>query len=133
VTFAVATTAQIGLGIKQQRDVEKAQEESAAVEQAVQGEQVARARRTNIRQAAVKRAQIENVAAASGQEGSSAVIAGTQQIAGDVSRNIGNIKTAEVFSSKRTAAQQNLFSAQQTSPLQLIAGAAQQGAIAFKS
>ena len=129
VVFAVATGANIAMDIKQQKKIEKAQEKQANVDRANKGEEAARARRTTIREAMTKRAQVENIAGAAGQTGSSAAIAGVQQITGDASENIGSINTSLSLSNLQTQAQQNLFNAQRTSPLRLIGGAVQQGAV----
>lgn len=132
-TFAAATVVDTALGIRQQKKVEEATEKAQEVDIASQNEQASRARRKTIKEAMVKRAQVENVAGATGQTKSSAVVAGTQQITGDVAENIGNINTSLALSSAATSAQGAINRAQQTSPLQAIAGVTQQAALASQS
>jgi Flp pilus assembly protein TadB len=131
--FAGATAVSINEQRKQQKRSERAQSNQQAVDIARQGEEATRARRATIKEAMTKRAQIQNVAGAFGQEGSSAVVAGTQQITGDVGQNIGEISTALSLSSLTTKAQGAFFKAQQPSTLGIVAGAVQQGATLFKS
>lgn len=132
-TFAVATAANVGLQVKQNQDVEKAQKRKQELERAKQSDEAQRSRRNVMKEAAVKRAQVENVAGATGQQQSSAAIAGTQQIESEAAANIGQINTAVGYSTAISNANQNIANARQTSPLQQIAGAVQQGSIAFKS
>ena len=133
IVFATAASASTVLDIKQQKEIAKAQEKQQQVDIATQNEKASRARRATIKEAMVKRAQIENVAGATGQSKSSAVAAGTQQVTGDAAENIGSINTSLALSSAATAAQGAVNKAQQTSPLQAIAGVAQQGALASQS
>lgn len=132
-TFALATVVNVSEQRRQNKKIEAAQEKQQQVDIASQNEEAARARRATIKEAMVKRAQIENIAGATGQTKSSAVTAGTTQITGDVAENIGNINTALSLSRAGTAAEADLFKAQQTSPLQTLAGVTQQASIAFKS
>ena len=132
-TFATFAAVSTVLDIKQQKKVAEATEKAQEVDIAAQNEKASRARRATIKEAMVKRAQVENVAGATGQSKSSAVVAGTQQITGDVSENIGNINTSLALSRATTSAQGDINRAQQTSPLQAISRVTQQGAIAFKS
>ena len=132
IAFAVATTVSVVEERKRQKKTEAAQEELKKVDIASQNEKAARERRKTIKEAMVKRAQIENVAGATGQTASSAVVAGTQQITGDLAENIGNINTSLALSGAATSAQSALNQAQQVSPLQSLAGVTQQAAIAFK-
>ncbi len=131
-TFVVATVGSIGLQIKQQNKIEKAQKEQQKVDVANQNEKASRLRRASIKEAMVKRAQIENIAGAGGQQDSSAVAAGSAQLAGDVGENLRDIGRTVNLNNRATAAQGALFRAQQTSPLQSVLGATQQAAIAFK-
>lgn len=130
--FATATAASTVLQYKQQKKVEKAQKKRAAVESAMQGEEVARRRRQTIREAAMRRAEIENIAAATGQLESSAPIVAGQQVTAEEQTQLGEISTGLGIAKARTAAEQEVISAQQVSPLQTLAGTGQQAAIAFK-
>ena len=131
--FAVATAVNVSEQRKQAKRVRTATEKQASLERAIQGEEATRRRRTTIKEAAIKRAQIENIAGASGQRTGTAAVTSAQQVTGAAAQNIGQIQTGLSIARARTTAQQDIFEAQQVSPLQTISGVAQQAAIAFKS
>jgi len=131
--FIASTAISLFEGRRQQKQIERRQEERSAVERAVQGEEAARARRKTIREAQVKRAEIANVAAQTGMQESTAVTAGTQQIQSGASENIGQIQTDLALAGQLTQANQNILNAQRPSLLQQGAAAGQQAAIAFTS
>ncbi len=118
---------------KTQKKTEKANANIAKIDRAQQGEEAARSRRTSIREAQIRRAQIANVAGAAGQVDSSAIVAGTQQIDSSLNENIGNINTSLAFANARSVAQQSLIKAKRTSNLQILADTAIQSAGPFKS
>jgi hypothetical protein len=96
---------------RQQKKVEKAQEEQAEIERAVQGEQTARARRAERAKAQVARAEIENVAGSVGQTQSSASIAGQGFVTAQSASNIGAINTASAEANILTSAAQDVADA----------------------
>ena len=130
--FAATTGASIYMDVKQQKKIEAAQEKQAEIDRATQNEQAARSRRSTIRESMIKRAQIANVAGATEQGKSSSVVSSTQQITGDVGKNIGDINTSLSLANLQTNAQQSLYDAQRVSPLRQISGAGQQAALAFR-
>jgi len=131
VVFATATAGKAVLDIKQAKKVERAEELRQRVDVASQQEDASRRRRATVKEALIKRAQIENVAGATGQTDSSAVVAGTSQVTGDLAENIGNINTGTAFASASTAAQGRVNRARTSSPLQIGLGAVQQGSSIF--
>jgi hypothetical protein len=134
VPFAIATLFSTAVNVKQQKKIRRAEEERAGVERAVQGEEAARARRATIREAMVKRAEIENVAGAVGQQQSSAAISGAQGVTAQRNINLGDINTSLGLNNAMTGAQSRLLRAQQPSPLQQIGQAAQTAALSsFKA
>jgi hypothetical protein len=85
---------------------------------AMQNEQAAREKRSQIREARIKRAMVENTAAASGQGSGSAAIMGGQNVTGIAGQNLGNINSALSFSKLQGDANQKMLNAQgmSTSP-----------------
>lgn len=130
-SFGGATVANLYLQRKRQKKLEKAQKQAADVEKAQRGEEAARARRATIREAMVKRAQIENVAGASGQSTSSAAVSAAQQLTGEAASNIGQINTSLALGNLATNAQTAINKAQVPSTLEQVTGVAQQAALAF--
>ena len=125
VPFAIATLFTTAVSVRQQNRVARREEARAGVERAIQGEEAARSRRQTIREAMIKRAEIENIAGAVGQQGSSAAISGAQGVTAQRNTNLGDINTSLGLSNAMTSAQSNLLRAQQPSPLQQIGQAAQ--------
>jgi hypothetical protein len=103
---------------KQRSALRDAQKDNQKVEMAMQNEQAARERRTQIRESRVKRAMVANTAAATGQEGSSAAIVGGQAATAQAGANIGAINTAQSFANIQGISQQRMADAQgmSTSP-----------------
>jgi hypothetical protein len=96
---------------KRASEVEKAQKEQAETEMAIGAEKSARAKRTERAKAQVARADIENVAASSGQTTGSAAIAGGQSVASQASANISAINQRQAESAILSSAAQNVADA----------------------
>lgn len=133
VVFVGATAIQQQEEKKRAERIEEAQEETAAVERAIQGEQSARARRQQIKQARIARADIENIAAVTGQEAGSAAVSGAQATTGTAASNIGAIQKQTAGQAVLSRAQSKLFSEQNAAPsdLSVAAGTAKQVASIF--
>lgn len=93
---------------KQARKAADAQEKARDVGIASTNEQAARDRRSQIREARIQRAMVQNTAAASGATGSSAPIVGGQAATAQMGQNLGNINTAMSFSRTQGIANQNV-------------------------
>ncbi len=97
---------------KQAEGARNAQKEAQTMDMAVAGEEAARDRRQAIREARLRRAGVENMAATQGQSASSGVIAGGQNstaVAGTTSGYLANdLSGANV----RGIAHQNVYDAQ---------------------
>ena len=98
------------------RRVADAQEKSLNVQAAQTNEQAAQERRKQIREARIQRAQIENVAAFTGQQSSSAAMVGASGIQAGAATNIGNINTAQALAGAQTEAQRGVVQAQSIVP-----------------
>jgi len=105
-----------------QRETREAQAEQQELELAIQGEQAARERRSQISKGLVERSKIENAAAAGGQSLSSAAVVGGQDVASQVGTNIQSINTAVGSSNKLGQAQQKVANSGQVSTAGQIAG-----------
>jgi len=101
---------------KQAKKTEEAAEKVAESERAAEGEKAARQRRQQVKQARIARADIQNVAAVSGQSGGSAAISGAQNVTGTAASNIGAINKAKAGADATSGAQQNLFAEQIAPP-----------------
>lgn len=93
-----------------------AQEKSLNVQMAQTNEQAAQERRKQIREARIQRAQIENIAGATGQQSSSAALSGAAGIQAGAATNIGNINTAQSLAGAQTEASKGVVQAQSVIP-----------------
>lgn len=107
---------------KREKRTRAAQEQQTQVETANRAAEASRARRTQVREARRKQADIENIAATSGQTGSSAAIAAKGSIAASLGSNVGDIQTSLAEGSAVSRAQQDVFDADKKSDLERIAG-----------
>lgn len=96
--------------------VAAAQEKSLNVQMAQTNEQAAQERRKQIREARIQRAQIENVAGATGQQSSSAALSGASNIQAGAAANIGNINTAQSLAGAQTEASKGVVQVQSIIP-----------------
>lgn len=105
-------------------DVSDAMDKQRNVEISQQNEQAARDRRSQIREARIQRAMVENTAGAINQGGGSAAIVGGQQATAQAGQNIGAINTASSFASTLGEARQGVVDAQNkgTSPFSTLLG-----------
>ena len=111
-TIGAAGSLAAGAMNKRRGDVSDAMEKQRNVEIAQQNEQAARDRRSQIREARIQRAMVENTAAATGQDAGSAAISGGQNATAQAGINIGNINTAQAFSGAMSNARQGVADAQ---------------------
>lgn len=116
VVGAAATAYSVTQQQDYQSDVGDAQNRLREAEMAAQNEQAARERRNQIREARIQRAQVANLAASTGQGGSSAAIVGGQAASSQVAANIGSINTAMSSASVIGGAQQDLINTQARGP-----------------
>ncbi len=130
VAIGIGVASMIGGGIlsytasqqaaQSQRDaaegIAAAQQKSLDVQIAQTNEQAAQERRKQIREARIQRANVENLAASSGQQSSSAAMAGAAGIASGAASNVGAINTAQSLSSAQTEAQRGVVQAQSVVP-----------------
>ena len=96
--------------------VAAAQEKSLNIQMAQTNEQAAQERRKQIREARIQRAQIENIAGATGQQSSSAALSGAAGIQAGAAANIGNINTAQSLAGAQTEASKGVVQAQSIIP-----------------
>lgn len=116
----------IGTAVDQKKRADRAEEKGdklAALDRAQAADKAARERRKQIRQQSVAQAQIENAAAAQGQQGSSAPIAAAASVQAQVNENIGQINMTQAYGDARASLQQDIFNLQQPSNFQIAAGA----------
>lgn len=99
--------------------VEAAQKRAGNVEAAQRADQARKSRRAQIREARIRQAEIENVAAAGGQTTSSAAVAAQGSLQAQLGSNVGDIATALTFGSAKSKAQQDIFEASRKSKLEL--------------
>jgi len=97
---------------KQSRAIASAGKEKQQVEVAMQNEQAVREKRSQIREARIKRAMVENTAAVSGQGTGSAAISGGQNVTGIAGKNMGAINTSLSFANLQGQAEQKMLNAQ---------------------
>jgi len=96
---------------EQSRELRKAQEAERNIDIAKTNEQAARDRRSQIREARIKRAMVANTAAVSGQGAGSGAITGGQAVTQQAGVNVGNINTAMSWSNISGNAAQNTANA----------------------
>ena len=113
ITATIGAAGSLAAGAMNKRgDVSDAMEKQRNVEIAQQNEQAARDRRSQIREARIQRAMVENTAAATGQDAGSAAISGGQNATAQAGINISNINTAQAFSGAMSNARQGVADAQ---------------------
>ena len=113
ITATIGAAGSLAAGAMNKRgDVSDAMEKQRNVEIAQQNEQAARDRRSQIREARIQRAMVENTAAATGQDAGSAAISGGQNATAQAGINISNINTAQAFSGALSNARQGVADAQ---------------------
>jgi len=96
--------------------IERKQESVRKAEQSIQNAQAARQRRASVRKAQVARAQIENVAGATGQGGSSAPIVSAGGVSAQAGGTVSAINTNVMQQNRLTSAQTGLNKAMQAGP-----------------
>jgi len=101
---------------KQFKRTKKAQKVQRAVEGQIQSSRAARERRSAVSEAILARSGIQNVAAATGQGGSSAPIVAGGSVAGQAGRTVSTINTNVRQANLLTAAQENIFEAANAPP-----------------
>jgi hypothetical protein len=109
-----------------EKRVAKRNEEAKAVERAERASQAATARRQQVREARLRRAEVMNVAAGGGVEQSSAAIAATGALQQQLGTNLGNINTALGFGEAKSISEQNILDASRKSGLEIWSGVASQ-------
>ena len=108
----VASTA---VQYKQGKDVQEAQEEQAATEQAIAGEKSARARRKTMAAAQVARAEQENAAGVGGASKGSASITAGGNVAAQAAEQISSVNFIQDSADMKAAAAQNVQNAGRSS------------------
>jgi hypothetical protein len=104
------------------KDAEAKAEERAAVDRAVAADSAARKRRQQIREQNLARSRIENMAAAQGMQGGSAVIAASADVVSQSSENIGLINNTLASNQLSANLERDIFKLQQPSGFQQAAG-----------
>ena len=115
IVAAVATTVNVGVQYKQSKDIQEAQEEQAATEQAIAGEKSARARRQTMAKAQVARAEQENMAGVGGASKGSAAITAGGNVATQAAEQISNINFQQDAVDMQAKAAQNVNKAGRSS------------------
>ena len=116
-TWVAAGTAAVSAAVqyKQGKDVQEAQEEQAATEQAIAGEKSARARRKTMAAAQVARAEQENMAGVGGASKGSAAITSGGNVAAQAAEQISSVNFIQDSADMKAAAAQNVQNAGQSS------------------
>lgn len=116
ITAAVATVVtSTAVQYKQGKDVQEAQEEQAATEQAIAGEKSARARRKTMAAAQVARAEQENMAGVGGASKGSAAITSGGNVAAQAAEQVGSINRQQDQANMMSDAAQNVQNAGRSS------------------
>lgn len=122
VMFVIGTAAtaySVSEQQKQAAKIKSAQDDARKMDIALQGEQAAKDKRAQIREARIQRALVENAAGNTGMTGSSAAIVGGQAATQQAGVNVGNINTAQSVSKLQGIASQNIANAQNQGPSML--------------
>lgn len=122
LVFVAATGVSIVEEKRREKRVNEAQEKAAASEGATRAYEARKSRRQQIREARIKQAEIENQAAVTGQEGSSAAVAAGDSLQAQLGSNIGSINTALASGQAKTEAELDIFKAGKSSDLSRVAG-----------
>ena len=123
-TAVVAVVASTAVQYKQGKDVQEAQEDQAATEQAIAGEKSARARRKTMAAAQVARAEQENMAGVGGAGMGSAAITSGGNVAAQAAEQVGSINRQQDQATMMSDAAQNVQKAGQSSIGGLLVGQA---------
>jgi hypothetical protein len=111
VGSAVQSRKQAKKAASAQKKTQAAQEKQQSLERGQAQQTASKARRRQIKQSRIQRALVENQAEASGQGGSSAPIAGAQNVTQQAGSNIAGITTAAGQGTALAAARQNVANA----------------------
>jgi len=122
VAFVATTAVTVHEGRKREKRVAARQKEAQAVETAQRASEATRARRKQVREARLRRAEVENQAGTGGQTGSSADIAAGDSLTNQFGSNVGAIGTALAKGGLKSQAQQNIFDANRKSDLEVLSG-----------
>ena len=128
----MAGAAIVGVGLlvstnearRREKNVAKRQEEARGVERAERASQAAQSRRKQVREARLRRAEVQNQAAVTGTEGSSAAIAGQDALQRQLGANVGDIGRALAFGQAKSTSEQNILDANRKSGLEVWSSAA---------
>ena len=112
---AAVVVASTAVQYKQGKDVQEAQEEQAATEQAIAGEKSARARRKTMAAAQVARAEQENMAGVGGASKGSAAITAGGNVAAQAAEQVGSINRQQDQANMMSDAAQNVQNAGRSS------------------
>ena len=112
---ATVVTASTAVQYKQGKDVQEAQEEQAATEQAIAGEKSARARRKTMAEAQVARAEQENMAGVGGASKGSAAITSGGNVAAQAAEQISSVNFIQDSADMKADAAQNVQNAGRSS------------------
>lgn len=112
-----AITAVIGTGasIEQNRQATKRAKRAEKTKQRLAEVQAQRERRKQVREALIRRAEVENIATQTGAQGSSSAIAAGQQIGSDLSSNLTFISTQQQLGAEISEANIGVAKAQSRS------------------
>lgn len=121
---AALTVVTLVEGKKREKRVDEAQEQRANVEGATRAEEARVSRRQQVREARVRAGEVENVSAVTQQTGSSAAIAGIDDIGSNLATNLGKINTAVTASELKSSAEQDIFDANRKSTLEILGSTA---------
>ena len=118
---AASAYAQHEIAAKQAERVEEQQEKMQKLQGAIQNEEATRSRRQSIQKALIAQAQIENQAAAAGTTGSSADIAGAQNVSAQTGANIRSVNESVDRNRIFADQQQEILKAQQPTLFESVA------------
>jgi Flp pilus assembly protein TadB len=123
--FAAATFIGVNEAKKRERRQERAMENERKVNSAQRAHEARKARRAQIREARKIQAEQQNLAATTGQTGSSAAVAAQGSVSAALGTNVGDINTALQLGEAQGKAQMDVFKAGQKSDLERLAGVTQ--------
>jgi hypothetical protein len=121
-TFVGSTLIQQREAKKRERRANQARERQSRSEAATRAYEARISRRQQIREARVRQAQIENVAATSGQTGSSAAVAATGSLQSQLGTNVGSINTALAKGEGLARGEEDILRAQQKTGTERLSG-----------
>jgi len=124
VIIAAATVGSVIEQRNRAKRVEDKQETAANVEVATRAEEARVSRRQQIREARVRQGEVENIAASTNQQGSSAAVAAGDDLSANLASNVGRINTGVTTGALKSKAEQDIFDANRKSGLEILSGAA---------